>query len=344
MRLARLFWHPLVSLLVCEAILYEIHDSPPAAMGPCDGLSPDVCGSMIGCFYANDFCAPRIAWLHIMKTASSFGTVLAHFANRSLPADAHIPSGVHKNDPEDRAARAVDNKNKHLVFDFFEYKYPVNKWFKDIFRLPRNPGDHVPIMNNEWDDFKGYWVTVLRQPEERVSSAFHHFAQGKGDILGFQRAVQGQQVSMMSLGNDAKPRIECERSGGGQNGPAPQCEGLARPDVWKALSRMREFQFIGILEEYDLSVCLFHVMYRSDCLPVEFGNIRPTKYHESEEKKQKELEQLKQHPDPWDTPLYEAAVQRFRGDLAQFNVNEERCRTICPGSPFDKKDRDASSI
>jgi hypothetical protein len=269
-----------------------------------------------------------------MKTASSFGTVLAHHANTSLPADAHIPSGVDKSDPEDRAARPVDNKNKHLVLDFFAYKYPVATWFRDIFRLPRNPGDHIPIYDKEWDKWKGFWVTILRNPEERASSAFHHFARGKGDIQAFQSAIQGQQASMLSLGEKAMPRIECERNGGGQDGPAPMCKNLEPPNLWRAINRIREFRFVGILEEYDFSVCLFHAMYRSECRPVEFANIRPTSYHESEESKNAELELLKQNKDPWDTPVYEAAVNRFRGEKEEYKINEESCKTICPGGPW----------
>eukprot|EP00927_Polykrikos_kofoidii_P016927 TRINITY_DN1768_c0_g1_i1.p1 TRINITY_DN1768_c0_g1~~TRINITY_DN1768_c0_g1_i1.p1 ORF type:complete len:336 (-),score=38.41 TRINITY_DN1768_c0_g1_i1:215-1222(-) len=335
MRFGEIMFHSLISTLVCDAVLYDVGDLHGASSSlPCEALAPDECTARIGCRYDNKQCSVRIAWLHVMKTASSFGTVLAHHANASLPRDAHIPSLVNKSDPEDMAARPMDNKNKHLVRDFFRYKYPVETWFKGVFRNSNGPGDHVPIMDKEWEEWKGYWVGVFRQPEERVSSAFHHFAQGKGDILAFQKAVEGQQASMLSLGEAGSARVECERKGGGQNGPAPMCRDLKEPVIWRALSRLKDFAFVGILEEFDLSVCLFHVIYKSECLPVEFENIRPTKYHESIKSQKEEEDRLKQHPDPWDTPLYEAALHRFKGDLAQYNVNNKTCRKVCPGGPF----------
>jgi hypothetical protein len=271
-----------------------------------------------------------------MKTASSFGTTLAHHANASLPEDAHIPSGVNQSDPEDMTARPVDNKNKHLVLDFFEYKYPVDTWFKDVFRHPGNPGEHLPIMEEEWDEWKGFWVTILRQPEERTSSAWHHFGSAKGDMLKFQSTIQGQQANMLSAGKAGLARTECERAGGGNDGPAPICNKAAfvLPNVTLAIERMHEFAFVGILEEFDMSICLFHAVFGSECLPIEFINIRPTHYEESEAAQKAEEAKLKKFPDPFDTPLYEAALRRFKTDVEKYNLNNNTCRKICPGGPF----------
>jgi hypothetical protein len=272
-----------------------------------------------------------------MKTASSFGTTLAHYANMSLPEDAHIPGGIDEDDSEDEIVRVIDDEQKKIVLDFFEYKYPVNTWFKDIFRHPSNPGDHLPITDKEWKEWEVFWVTVLRQPEERLSSAFHHFARGKGDVFAFQKTLQGQQAAMLSLGEKGIPWVTCERHGGGQDGPEKACYNLERPDVQKALTRLSKFAFVGILEEYDMSVCLFYTMYGGRCLPAAFDNSRPTPYHISEEQQQAEIAQLKKNKDPWDTPVYEFAVKRFKSDLARHNVNEDHCSRICPGGPWSKK-------
>eukprot|EP00927_Polykrikos_kofoidii_P056512 TRINITY_DN50619_c0_g1_i1.p1 TRINITY_DN50619_c0_g1~~TRINITY_DN50619_c0_g1_i1.p1 ORF type:complete len:422 (+),score=44.03 TRINITY_DN50619_c0_g1_i1:65-1330(+) len=302
--------------------------------GVCDKLTREYCAARAGCMWVMKKCEIRIAWLHVMKTASSLGTLLAHAANASLPVRAHVPNGLNKTDPEDVIVRPVDAANKHLVLDFFQYKYPISTWFQGVFRYPENPGGHIPIMDNEFDEWKGHWVAMFRQPEERVRSAFHHFAQGKGDILAFQQNVQGQHSSMMSLGRDALPRVACERSGGGQDGPSPSCNKLKDPNVQLAVERINGFAFVGIFEHFDLSICLFHAIFGTECLPVEFEVIRATHYHENETALAQELVELQKHADPWDTPLYEVARNRFRRDLAKYKVDNATCNKLCPGGPF----------
>jgi hypothetical protein len=338
MRLLALASNLLLSFLVCEAILYDAVDQQINLRreSPCDGVEAADCPKKTGCAWVNKKCVVRIAWLHVMKTASSFGTTLAHLANASLPVDAHIPSGEDKSDPEDVTARVVDNKKKHLVLDFFEYKYPVDTWFKDVFRHNSNPGEHLPIMEEEWDEWKGFWVTMLRQPEERASSAWHHFGNEKGDMFKFQKTIQGQQANMISGGKNGLALTECERQGGGNDGPAPICDKAASvvPNVSLAIERMHKFAFVGILEEFDMSICLFHAVFGSECLPVEFINIRPTHYEESEAAQKAEEAELKKFPDPFDTPLYEAALRRFKSDVEKYKLNNKTCKKICPGGPF----------
>jgi hypothetical protein len=257
--------------------------------------------------------------LHVPKTASSFGTTLAHLANPSLPKDAQIENGP---DP---------------VREFFEKKFPADQFFHYVFRNPSNPGDFAPITDTEWKDWRGFWVGMFRNPEDRVNSAWHSFAKGKGDILAFQKNVQGQQASMVSLGEKARARVDCERDGGGQNGPAPSCDQVEDPDPWHAIDRLKNFTFVGIFEEYDLSICLFHTLYRSECRPVEFNKIQETDFRDTLKGREAEISLLKQNKDPYDTPLYEAALNRFRGDCELYKINRETCRMVCPGGPFDKK-------
>eukprot|EP00927_Polykrikos_kofoidii_P004011 TRINITY_DN1159_c0_g2_i1.p1 TRINITY_DN1159_c0_g2~~TRINITY_DN1159_c0_g2_i1.p1 ORF type:complete len:764 (+),score=147.16 TRINITY_DN1159_c0_g2_i1:38-2293(+) len=308
--------------------------SSSSRLNSCDRRVQTDCVSKTGCFWTGTKCTVRIAWLHVMKTASSFGTTLAHHANARLPRDAHIPSGMNKSDPEDMPTRAVDMQEKHLVLDFFEYKYPVDKWFKGVFRFPENPGEHRPIMENEWDQWNGFWVTILRQPEERTSSAWHHFGEGKGNMFKFQKAIQGQQANMLSAGHSGIARVNCERNGGNVLRHLDECDNAVVPNVSLAIKRLREFAFVGILEEYDMSICLFHAVFGGKCLAVEFLNSRPTHYEESEAAQEAEEAKLKKYPDPWDTPVYEAAMRRFKADVRKYKLNNSTCRKMCPGGPF----------
>jgi hypothetical protein len=353
-----LMLNSLLSSLVGEAILVDVLDAPTKVVdiaidwnpqnasvvshftnprSPCDVTTAEDCSKKYGCRWIEHRCRVRIAWLHVMKTASSFGTTLAHHANATLPKTAHIPSGKNHSDPEDMTARPEDFYDRHLVLDFFEFKYPVGSWFQDVFRHPTNPGGHVPIMEDEWTEWKGSWITVLRQPEARASSAWHHFGKGRGDVLKFQRNVQGQQARMLSSGEAAASSVLCERTGGGLFDSSAPCDISPVPNVTLAVERLRDFAFVGILEEYDMTVCLFHVMFGSECLPVEFSNSRATNYHEDEAAKERELNLLKKTPDPWDTPVYEAALERFNADLVRYGVTKSTCREVCPGGPFGEK-------
>jgi hypothetical protein len=333
MGLHALIWHVFAFALMSEAILY---DAVPKHRSSCDGLPSDRCDDASGCKWIHEKCSVQIAWLHIPKTGSSFGTTLAHTANSALPPRAHIPSGMNKSDPEDMPATKIDLEQQHLVLDFFVHKYPVDEWFDGVFRNPDNPGDHIPILQGEEEVWRDFWVGFFRQPEERVSSAWHNFANGTGDVLAFQRNVEGQQTSMLSLGESGRDKVDCETHGGGQVKFHQSCERARKlvPKVDIALQRLKEFQFIGLTEEWDFSICLFHVVFKSDCLSLEFENIRPTEYHETEVEKEKEIKLLKQNPDPYDTILYRAAKSSFQEALSKYNINNETCRKVCPGGPF----------
>ena len=50
-----------------------------------------------------------------------------------------------------------------------------------------------------------------------------------------------------------------------------------RPRIEVALRRLPAFQFVGLTEQYALSICLFHATVGGPCLPVEFQTLRPPK-------------------------------------------------------------------
>lgn len=332
--MSRLLLFAFVSL--SAGVLIESHDKPdaPAAnkgnnKSPCDGRFLEDCTSRLGCKWDVDHCHAHIAWLHIMKCGSSFGTTLAHFANQSLPETAHIPSGIDQNDPEDRTTEGSQGEP-----NFFRFKYPVEKWFKNVFRYPSNPGNHLPILNEEWDEWKHNWFGMFREPASRALSSFYHFGQGKGDMHEFVKKIKGQQASMLSVGAVGMAKIRCEFN---QSDAMAECDRIVEPDVPLAIQRLDGFAFVGILEEYDMSVCLFHKMMGSDCLDVEFLNTREANYPGTEEMKKTELQRLKDAGDAWDDPVYEAALRRFWGDVRKYDLKPSTCRALCPSAGSFKR-------
>jgi len=218
-------------------------------------------------------CAPRIAWFHPMKTATSFGNVLAHFANSTLPDNAHIPLC-------DNASVDIENRcpgGAQGDVEFFQNRYPANTWFRNVFWDPVSPANHRSISKQNWSEWKHHFVGLFRQPEARVKSSFNHFRNGKGDVQQYARWVRVNVVKMISGKGGWDPILcefsyKCQRK---ESKRCPSCTFSAKPFVHHALHRLRKFAFVGITEHFDLSVCLFHAMFGGNCRKVEFLNMRP---------------------------------------------------------------------
>jgi hypothetical protein len=257
-----------------------------------------------------------------MKTGTSFGTTLAHFANASLPRTARIPSGMNATDPEDTIIRG-----HKAAGTFFQVKYPVSVWFDDVFKHPGNPSGHAPVSADEYEIWKGNLFGMFRDPARRAQSAWHHFARGKGNLSEFAISIRGQQASMLSLGDAARQRRYCEVG-------KARCNNLEVPNVTLAIERLEGFAFVGLTEEFDLSICLFHRMFGGECLDVEFVNMRKGAYNKrrDQERLDSELAMLKAQGDPWDTPFYEAASRRFWSDVEKYDVTRKTCRSTCPSA------------
>lgn len=243
----------------------------------------------------------KIAWFHAPGTARSFATTIARHANSSLPMEA----------------RATE-RNK-----FFK-AYPAETWFRNAW-----PGscDTVAVDSKTYYKFKGRFVGMFRQPEQRVLSAHHQLAFGAGDVLKYAKRVEGS-VTKQLAGQEPGDRwilwpggFACGGPIGSNNGSQP------KPALSRAIKRLREgFQFVGLSEEYDFSVCLFHAMFGGQCLPSEFEHMRPRGNN-----RKHDLGPLQGYKDGVDGKLYEEAKSIFWHNMAEYKVTRERCeKEVCP--------------
>lgn len=91
--------------------------------------------------------------------------------------------------------------------------------------------------------------------------------------------------------------------------------------------------FVGLTEEYDFSVCLFHARFGGACEAPEFYNRHPGTRHSEH----------RGYDVPWSRRLrelledevatYEAARGRFWRDVRRFGVNRSFCQRLCPRPP-----------
>merc|ERR1711982_201734 len=105
-------------------------------------------------------------------------------------------------------------------------------------------------MGKTW---KGHFVAFFREPKSRMVSAWEYFKHGRGDLLKYANKSSHYMTKMLT-GEHAHIALALDRL---ENG----------------------FKFIGLTEEWNLSICLFHAMLGGKCLDWEFSKSRPTGYH-----------------------------------------------------------------
>lgn len=232
--------------------------------------------------------------------------------------------------------------------EFFRNKYPLDVWFRDVFWTAsdsdKDPANHRPVDDDAYEEWRGHFVGLFREPKSRFASAYNHFstndpAVGTSENLRRFSLVTMGVVTMMLSGEDGKASIGCEfrwpsmeMDPGCESDYCKGCMSLpTEAQVAKAISRLDGFAFVGLTDHFDLSVCLFHAMFGGDCYPVEFVNMRPARY------RQNFTQQLDGFEDPFDQRIYNAASQIFWANVQRFNINKVTCQRICPnsGAAFD---------
>mmetsp|Transcript_38502 Transcript_38502/g.68899 ORF Transcript_38502/g.68899 Transcript_38502/m.68899 type:complete len:328 (-) Transcript_38502:36-1019(-) len=201
---------------------------------------------------------------------------------------------------------------------------------------------------------KGTLVGMFRQPEQRLLSAYHDvthvwdfegpesfanvtlmdkheitlrprppldvFAQLFGGTMAYQIAAQGNPNRTSSN----------FRSMGKLSEIPERTMDMAQ----EAARRVREgFAFVGITEQWDLSICLFHAMFGGPCLAVEFEDTRSTLANKSAEDLY-DTAPLQGFKDHVDGLVYQEALRVFSDNVQKYNVSFETCRHTCFGPAF----------
>ena len=108
-------------------------------------------------------------------------------------------------------------------------------------------------------------------------------------------------------------------------------------EVSRAKSILRDFQFVGLTEEWDLTVCLWHTRFGpSGCQMAEFMNTRPGSGVSTAAAPSYDTSGLNGFKDEADGALYEVAQTLFWEDVQRHNLTRNRCavwRQACVGLP-----------
>lgn len=214
-----------------------------------------------------------VAWVHIPKTGTTFVNTLI----RSVCAPSFVPfePGGSQHD--------FWSVSRNATHDFSSGKDSGMRLSMCNFTSsPQYNGYASPPGHRGFGSFASlasHGVTVLRQPEQRVISGFHHNFHsydvnhhGEPSLAVYARAVAGCSVRMLVRGS----RPESSDRGKAACGHAPP---PSQTEVEHAKAILSAFQFVGLTEEWDMSVCLWHARFGpSSCDIHEFQNARPGSY------------------------------------------------------------------
>lgn len=275
-----------------------------------------------------------ILWLHIPRCGSSFANVLIHHP------------GICKGIPKDLWISA----SEHPLSDFF-VKYPKEKYCKGGFQpryFYKDPPGHDsigPLMDYYPSHVRHHAVTMLRQPEQRIMSAYYNHHMGVYSHIPtfkeYARFQEGCMVKMFVRPNYRNPEMK-----GSLQGPCLLEEKKPSPpsqdEVDLAIHRLRtDIAFVGITDEWDLSICLFHAMFGGHCRKRMFEDVRP--WSHVKRKQGYDLSPLQGFVDKGDGALYAEAQKIFQSNLHLYGVNKDTCPSACQKKKHTSHDDDTDT-
>lgn len=241
----------------------------------------------------------RIAYVHFPKCGSQFADTLLHYANPALPPDV-------------MGSVPVTMTN-----------YTLRQWFDGIFWEKNGHfGNHYDVTEDVLQKYRGRLFGFFREPNRRAHSMYNYFVGDSKwiDERKYAMQIKGSAVAMLA---GQRFGLVCVRKDFGCKPILPKTE--------LAVSRVKEFAFIGLTDEWNLSICLFHAMFGGECYAHEFLNTHPTKACTScGDDLSKPLGGI---VDEADQELFRHAAARFWSDVRLHNVSAERCAAVvCPAA------------
>lgn len=255
---------------------------------------------------------PRpISWLHVPKAGSSFLNTLYH-----TPV---LCPGI----PEDAWLRDASAPGGGPVPELLE-RYPPDVYCPGSWSTTYTSYDsylHQPI-GSRYAANAGHFVALLRQPEQRLIAQYNFQLANPqwmlnyelGSLRDFAEVFQGCAVKMLARTNPYQAHCLWYES-------APPT--VDEDD--RALLRLQSgFAFVGLTEEWELSVCLFHTMFGGDCKIDELNDMRIGPNRTGKQVPY-EIAPLEGFTDVHDGKLYFEAVRIFESTLQHYGVTRPAC-------------------
>ncbi|CAK0864788.1 unnamed protein product [Prorocentrum cordatum] len=247
-----------------------------------------------------------VAWFHVPKTGTSFCNTLYHTPGvcEFFPRENYIGDSTSAGS-WDPTWRAMDG----LCPGGFSATY-----------RPATTGQHGGLDQSLWELNRGHLVTMLRQPEQRLISGYNH--EGQMEWPFDTPAASLREYAEWMAGGTVR---QLARGGGHASGelPVPTAE-----EVSVAVGRLRDgFAFVGVTEQWDLSVCLFRAMFGGVCVASDFSNTRLG--NASTGSSLYDTSELYGFVDNYDGPVYAEALVLLSKGVELYGVDESKCTADC---------------
>jgi hypothetical protein len=261
-----------------------------------------------------------IFYLHVPKSGSSFATSVVHQA-----CGDKIRDDVWVQEPSEFYENWQDscNKSKFMRFE----------------------GGHDPLtVTKEWD--LRHVVVMMRNPAQRIMSGYYHdlhdcyalrqkhnckASANSSDLFTCDGDSVGENGRFVRDPNVISPLEygKCVENCTGNMLTGRHCGDSGWVDVDKAVDVVRKLGFVGLTEEWSLSVCLWHRKFGGRMLPAELMNVRPgVVTSASGEATTYDVDGFFGEWQPAvDTRVYNAAVWKFWSDLQRYGVSREACES-----------------
>jgi hypothetical protein len=266
-----------------------------------------------------------IAWVHVPKTGTSILNTFYHtpVICPTFLADNYVSASEGEVRYWDH--RTWGDLDVVCARGFSKSYGFASQWYADA------GFEHAGIGGLTGDMFKlnrGHFVTMLRQPEQRLISQYNHYGPHKL-LNGSDNRFWPYKSSYPSLREYAEWNAGCAvrqltMDVGKPFGflPLPTSQ-----NVSDAIRVLREgFVFVGITEEWALSVCLFRAMFGGQCVRSDLLDTRPGQDTNSSGY---DTSELYGWVDVWDGALYADAVSMFDSTRNMYGVDAEWCTSFC---------------
>ena len=182
---------------------------------------------------------------------------------------------------------------------------------------------HQFLDDEKYQLHKGHLVALFRQPEQRLLSAWNDdeelFRASPNVITRCSDEKMTAELSMEEF-------IHRWASWETRQLIGKSLGDLSEDDTLKAIKRLEEgFAFVGIQEEWELSICLFHAKFGGKCLPVDFEDTRPSGNTSTSSTYNTSI--LNGWVDEADGKVYARAKEIFRSDLLKYGISHDTCKS-----------------
>lgn len=270
----------------------------------------------------------KIAFVHIPKCGTTFIFTLFIYVNKTIP---------YQNFYNDNLLSA-DNG---IIKNFITKNIPKEKYFKNIDFWPYYPPiDHTPLSSKVYNHYKGNLFGFFRNPKDRIISAYSYFNIDNQNLkykyitklLNSKKNFKSESSYINKYIEDTKGSITKQLAGQAYGTScladtikSGRCIHI-KPNLSIALNRLDHFAFIGITEQYNLSLCLFSVMFNTKLSKYSFNIVRKTKINNNE--KNKIVKEFKNFRDYDDEMVYNYSFNIFKKNLNKYNMTKEKCLKI----------------